>query len=852
MFDNSFFRQATWVVMFIFSSLALVACGGGDGGGKSSVSLKVSDLTLSTEEDIPLSITLSASGTAAAKALFALVTDPSHGQIGCSGDTNAICTYTPNADFNGSDSFTYQAENNGSATEPATVTITVTPVEDAPRADNVTATTDEDADASVTLAGVDPDGTAVTYNSPSAGDQGGALNCTDADCTYTPLADFFGTEIFTYTVTSDGLSSLTATVTITVTPVEDAPRADNVTAGANEDTTASVTLAGADPDGTAVTYNSPSAGDQGGALSCTGADCTYTPLANFSGTEIFTYTVTSGGETSPAATVTITVNGVNDAPTISGAPITTGATGTAYSFTPTASDVDGDNLSFSLTGAPGWLSINASSGELSGTPTDADIPASGDGVFADVDICVTDNVIASPVCLGVFTITVTDESSDPVTSLAAWDEDNAVDLSWANPGSADLAGVVIMRRNDEIFPTGVNDAQAVQVSDTLLEGTMDAGLTAGTYHYAAFAYDEVPNYSPAVTATATPFDPFTRQRANFHASDASSNDRFGWSVSISGDYALVGATQESGGAGNPISWAGAAYVFKRDPGTGNWSQTQKLMASDAQADDWFGWSVSISGDYAIVGAYAEDGGTGDPVSGAGAAYVFQRDPGTDNWNEVAILHASDAQADDSFGHSVSISGDYAIVGAVNEDGGTGDPLTWAGAAYVFKRDPGTGNWSQTHKLTASDPQAYDWFSYSVAISGDYAMVGAHQEDGGAGNPINGAGAAYVFKRDTGTGNWSQTQKLMSIDAQASDQFGVSVSISGDYAIFGASLEDGGSGDPINGAGAAYVFKRDTGTGNWSQTHKLMASDSQLSDNFGSKVSISGDNAIVGASYEDGG
>jgi len=163
--------------------------------------------------------------------------------------------------------------------------------------------------------------------------------------------------------------------------------------------------------------------------------------------------------------------------------------------------------------------------------------------------------------------------------------------------------------------------------------------------------------------------------AILRASDAQQGDSFGWSVAISGDTVVAGADEEDGGPGDPASIAGAAYVFERNQGGAeNWGQVAKLTASDAQAGDYFGWSVSISGDTVIVGARGEKGGPGDPASWAGAVYVFERNQGgADNWGQVQILHASDAQSEDYFGYSVAISGDT-VVGAFQEDGGPGDPL----------------------------------------------------------------------------------------------------------------------------------------------------------------------------------
>jgi hypothetical protein len=267
------------------------------------------------------------------------------------------------------------------------------------------------------------------------------------------------------------------------------------------------------------------------------------------------------------------------------------------------------------------------------------------------------------------------------------------------------------------------------------------------------------------------------EQAKIQASDKQAYDLFGNSVSISEDYAIVGAPYEDSSATD----AGAAYIFKRD-GT-SWTEQTKIQASDPGANVLFGHSVAISGDYAIVGAHQEDAGAAD----AGAAYIFKRD-GT-SWTEQAKIQASDKQMGDQFGYSVAISGDYAIVGSQQEDAGG----TNAGAAYIFKRD-GT-SWTEQTKIQASDPGVDDRFGYSVAISGDYAIVGAHQEDTGAAD----AGAAYIFKRD-GT-SWTEQAKIQASDKAGSDQFGFSVAISGDYTVVGALYEDTGD----TNAGGAYIY-----------------------------------------------
>lgn len=321
------------------------------------------------------------------------------------------------------------------------------------------------------------------------------------------------------------------------------------------------------------------------------------------------------------------------------------------------------------------------------------------------------------------------------------------------------------------------------------------------------------------------------------ANDAQSNDGFGIAVAIDGDYAIVGADGEDGGMGDPMSNAGAAYIFRRT-GENTWDTGVKITAIDAQSGDLFGQSAAISGDYAIVGAYGEDGGSGNPMSHAGAAYIFHR-TGEDTWDTGIKIVANDAQMGDYFGISIAICGDYAIVGAYNEDAGGGS----AGAAYIYRRLD-VNIWDSGVKIMAPDPQDVDLFGNSVAISGDYAIVGAYDEDGGSGDPYPSAGAAYIYRR-IGPNTWDAGIKIMAPDAQVGDYFGHSVSISEDHAIVSSYNEDSGG----DAAGAAYIFRR-TDLNSWSNGIKIMAIDAQASDWFGISASISGDYAIVGASYED--
>lgn len=328
------------------------------------------------------------------------------------------------------------------------------------------------------------------------------------------------------------------------------------------------------------------------------------------------------------------------------------------------------------------------------------------------------------------------------------------------------------------------------------------------------------------------------EKAKIEASDKTASDLFGRSVTISGDYAVVGALQEDEDEEglNTLNNAGAAYIYEKNT-DGTWEQIQKIVASDRAAGDQFGYSVSISGDYLIVGASGKNTNTG-------AAYIFKRECCT-TWIEVQKIEAGDKAIEDYFGFSVSISGGYAIVGAYqeDEDKNGANTLSAAGSAYIYKLQSG-GNWTQEQKIVASDRQASDRFGISVAVNGENIVVGAYFEDHDAsgGNTLSNAGSAYVFKRSTG-GVWSQVQKIVASDRVSAAFFGWSVSINGDNIIVGAY----GKSSEIGGA---YIYKRAI-SGVWSEVKKIVVpAGGATPERYGYSVSISGDYAVAGAYQAD--
>ncbi|MBT7595334.1 MAG: hypothetical protein HN559_10525 [Gemmatimonadetes bacterium] len=288
--------------------------------------------------------------------------------------------------------------------------------------------------------------------------------------------------------------------------------------------------------------------------------------------------------------------------------------------------------------------------------------------------------------------------------------------------------------------------------------------------------------------------------------DGTQGDLFGYKVVLVGDIALIGAPGVD-------SNTGSVHVFASDE-SGIWIQRQELVASGGVQGDYFGQSIAIDGETAIIGAWGVDGVTG-------SAYVFTRD-GSGTWSQAQKLTASDGAAGDYFGWSVALDGDTAVIGAWGTHSETG-------SAVIFTRD-GSDAWSQAQELTASDAAQGSAVGVSVAIDGTTAMIGA---PGASDN----AGTAYLFTRDAGN-TWSEAWAFTAPDGANNDYFGGTVAIDGDTGLIS---EPGFNGE----AGSVHVLERDAG-GIWNLGQELTAPDQSQNANFGFSIAIDGDTVMIGA------
>ena len=281
--------------------------------------------------------------------------------------------------------------------------------------------------------------------------------------------------------------------------------------------------------------------------------------------------------------------------------------------------------------------------------------------------------------------------------------------------------------------------------------------------------------------------------------DGANYDYFGWSVALDGDYALIGATGDDDNG----SSSGSAYLLNIVTG----DFLQKFIAPDGAASDWFGGSVALNGDYALIGANRDDNNNEE---NSGSAYLFDTTTG----DLLHKLTAPNGASNDWFGNSLALDGNYALIGAYGEDENGEN----SGSAYLF--DVTSGDLIQ--KIIAPDSDSEDIFGVSVAIDGNHALIGASGDDDNGRK----SGSAYLFDVSTG----DLIQKIVAPDTNSYDYFGRSVALDEDYALISSS-----------GNSSAYLF--DVSSGDLIQ--KIYDPNNDYYDSsFGESVALDGNYALV--------
>lgn len=315
------------------------------------------------------------------------------------------------------------------------------------------------------------------------------------------------------------------------------------------------------------------------------------------------------------------------------------------------------------------------------------------------------------------------------------------------------------------------------------------------------------------------------------APDGDIEDRFGIAVATDGERAIVGAYWDI--IGDNVD-QGSAYVYRREGDA--WIFEAKLSAADGRPRDYFGFAVAIEGDLALIGAR----GASVPFLERGAAYVFERS--SSGWAESARLLAPEIAARVYFGTSVAIDDRRLLIGAPGASGSGGE----AGAGAAWSYHAVGGEWSLQHELRAPQPRANAAFGFSVAADRGRSLVGAFQD----GLAATAHGSAYVFDRDG-----QLEARLDAAEPQQGEGLGIAVALNGDVAVLGSSGFDL-VGRP--NSGALRIFERAQGA--WLEKELVLAFDAEGGDQFGRSVAVipgliaagapskSRDNPLEGAAY----
>jgi hypothetical protein len=349
------------------------------------------------------------------------------------------------------------------------------------------------------------------------------------------------------------------------------------------------------------------------------------------------------------------------------------------------------------------------------------------------------------------------------------------------------------------------------------------------FNNTAYLYSNLTNSRWELVQKLVPSDPvFPQPFVNY-------GDTFGQSLFLSDSIILIGAPHKNG-------FQGAVYIFEKDS-NGIWIEIQKLTPPYSVPAKHFGGSLSIFKDHIVVGATSENGLRG-------SVYAYKKDS-FGMWSLVQNITQPNPIGGDIFGSCVSSNGNDIFIAAHNSnlDIAESNSLDDAGAVYIYGEDA-MGNLFRKQKIVASDRHIYGRFGNNIALSGDYAIIGAGSNRD-PNDPLSRPGGAYIFKKDINSGLWIEAQKLSPSDGGDSDWFGFRVAIHGNYAVVGAYNQDNDemNNNPFTNAGAIYVYKHNSAD-LWEEVQKVVAPDRASGDNFGTAVAIWDSTIVVGAPYED--
>jgi hypothetical protein len=705
---------------------------------------------------------------------FHVVSRPTHGAL--NGDP-PIMTYIPDADFVGTDSLMFTVSDGEKTSSPATVTIHVTQGNRAPIATPQLVAATEDTAIDIALTGSDPDGDPLSFhihNSPTHG----SLIFVGPGWSYRPFSNYAGPDSFTFFVSDGAFNSADATVTIDVAAVNDPPTALAQQRTLNEDTQTTIGLQGSDPDGDSLTF-AIGDGPRHGTLSLSLPSVTYTPDANYNGPDSFTYTAFDGTATSAAATVSLQVNSINDAPVAVDGSATT-PEDAAVSLTLQASDVENQALTYSIVSAP-------SDGLLSGgtSPNRTYTPAANATGTRTFTFRASDGINTSNTATFTLTITPVDDPPTAVDDYVATDpgapltinvtandsdpEGDPVTIASVDApahGDAEIVDGKIVYTPAADF-TGV-DAFAYAVSDP-------SGSTASaTVHVGVGTF---PTGAPSETILALAID--TTDSRN--APSISSDGRY---IAFTTMMALV-----------PGDLNGVNDVYVYDRGTRQFSWMSQTTSGEQANGISRNARISASGRYVVFESIAPNLAPGD----TGADFdVFRHDRVTGETIRVSVPTGGGEGTGNSTDPRISDDGNLVAFASTAFDLVGNDAN---GASDIFVRDIAAG--TTTRVSVASTGGEADLASTEPAISGDGRFIAFTSA---ATNLVAGDANAVsdIFVRDRSAGTTTRVSVASTGGEANKGSTGASLSRDGRFVSFLTS-----STNLVAGVTGTTAYVRDT-------------------------------------------